>query len=53
MKLALRILLAPVRWLAFVLGLLMCAAIDGADEAEDWYTDGKGLGKIVNDEDKG
>lgn len=49
MKRALRILLAPVRWLAFAIGIVFCAIIDGADQAEDCYTDGEGLGKIVND----
>lgn len=49
LKRALRILLTPARWAGFLVGIIACAIIDGADEAEDWYTDGEGLGKIVND----
>ncbi len=45
----LRIALTPLRWAGFIVGLLACAVIDGADQAEDWYTNGKGLGKIIND----
>jgi len=48
-KRLLHILLAPARWAGFVIGILACAVIDGADQAEDWYTDGAGLGKIIND----
>ena len=49
MKRALRLALLPIFWVSFVLGLAMCAIIDGADAAEDWYTDGKRLGSILND----
>lgn len=45
----LRYALAPLRWAGFVIGILACAIIDGADQAEDWYTKGEGLGKVVND----
>jgi len=30
--------------------LVFCAIAVGADAAEDWYTDGKGLGRLVNDD---
>lgn len=51
-KRLLHILLAPVRLAGFVVGILACAVIEGADQAEDWYTDGQGLGKIINDQEQ-
>lgn len=49
MRRLLRIALTPARWTGFLIGILACAIIDGADQAEDWYTEGRGLGKIIND----
>lgn len=43
-------LLLPLRFVGFLCALVFCAIAVGADAAEDWYTDGKGLGRLVNDD---
>lgn len=51
MRRALYWALTPLRLIAFLVGVAWCAVIDGADAAEDWYTGGKGLGRLINDQE--
>lgn len=52
MRRAVLILLWPFKFVGFLLAVVCCAIIVGADVAEDWYTDGKGLGRLINDDEQ-